>query len=63
MDAALSARILQAVRQVLAMEEVRSRLVGLGGVPLGEDGMVLGALLGTELDRWTRMVRDKGITE
>ncbi len=62
LDPELSARILQAVREVLARPEVRDRFAEQGGIPLGQDAATLGRLLDTELTRWTRMVREMGIT-
>jgi tripartite-type tricarboxylate transporter receptor subunit TctC len=47
---------------IRAMPEVQARLVEQGAVPVGGDGAALAAVLNGELDRWTRLVREKGIT-
>jgi len=62
LDPAVSARLLEAVRGVNAMPEVQARFAEQGGVPVGGDGAALGRLLAEEVERWTAVVRDKGIT-
>jgi tripartite-type tricarboxylate transporter receptor subunit TctC len=62
MDPAIAPRLLQAVRQVNALPEVQARFAEQGGVPMGEDGAALGRVLVSELERWTALVREKGIT-
>jgi tripartite-type tricarboxylate transporter receptor subunit TctC len=62
LEPALAARMLAAVRQVHADPEVQARFAEQGGVPSGEDGAALARLLATDLERWTALVRAKGIT-
>ena len=62
LDPAIAQRILAAVRQVNALPEVQARFAEQGGVPMGEDGAALGRVLAGELERWTALVREKGIT-
>ncbi len=62
LDAAVTARALEAVRKVIAMPEVQARFAEQGAVPVGGDSAALAAVLNGELDRWTRLVREKGIT-
>lgn len=62
LDPAIAARALEAVRAVNAREDVRQTFEQQGGVPLGRDGAALGAVLAGELDRWGRLIRERGIT-
>lgn len=62
LDPAVAPRIPAAVRQVNALPEVQARFAEQGGVPMGEDGAALGRVLAGELERWTALVREKGIT-
>jgi tripartite-type tricarboxylate transporter receptor subunit TctC len=50
------------VRKVIAMSEVQARFAEQGAVPVGGDGAALAAVLNGELDRWTRLIREKWIT-
>jgi len=62
LDAASAARALEAVRAVNAKPEVQAAFAEQGGVPLGRDGAALGAVLSGELERWSRLIRERGIT-
>ena len=62
LDPAVAARLLGAVRAVNAMPEVQARFAEQGGVPRGEDGVALARLLAEDLERWTALIRAKGIT-
>jgi tripartite-type tricarboxylate transporter receptor subunit TctC len=53
---------LEAVRRINALPEVQARFAEQGGVPVGGDGAALGRLLAEEVERWTAVVREKGIT-
>jgi tripartite-type tricarboxylate transporter receptor subunit TctC len=61
-DPATAARVLDAVQRINGSPEVQARFAGQGGVPLEGDGATLARLLGDEVERWTAVVRDKGIT-
>jgi tripartite-type tricarboxylate transporter receptor subunit TctC len=63
LDPAVAARMLEAIRQVHALPEVRARFAEQGGVPIGGDGAALATLLAEELARWTALIRAKGITQ
>jgi tripartite-type tricarboxylate transporter receptor subunit TctC len=63
LDPAVATRMLESVRQVHALPEVRARFAEQGGVPIGDDGAALAALLAEELGRWTALIRAKGITQ
>jgi tripartite-type tricarboxylate transporter receptor subunit TctC len=63
LDPAVAARMLEGIRQVHALPEVRARFAEQGGVPIGGDGATLAALLAEELGRWTALIRAKGITQ
>ena len=59
---AMAARLLAAVRRFMPLPEVQARFAEQAGVPSGEDGAALARLLATDLERWTALVRAKGIT-
>jgi tripartite-type tricarboxylate transporter receptor subunit TctC len=61
-DPAVAARLLEAVRRTNALPEVQARFAEQGGVPVGGDGAALGRLLAEEVERWSAVVREKGIT-
>jgi tripartite-type tricarboxylate transporter receptor subunit TctC len=62
MDPAQVARLLDGVRRVNALPEVQARFAEQGGIPRGEDAAALARLLAEDLARWTKLVREKGIT-
>lgn len=61
-DAGIAARVLAAVQAINARDDVQATFAQQGGVPLGRDGAALGAVLTSELDRWSRLIRERGIT-
>jgi tripartite-type tricarboxylate transporter receptor subunit TctC len=62
MDPALVAQIRGEVNKVLANAEVRDRFVQQGATPVAGDGAALAAVMRSDLDRWSEVVRSKGIT-
>jgi tripartite-type tricarboxylate transporter receptor subunit TctC len=62
LEPAVAARLLEGVRQVHALPEVQARFAEQGGVPRGEDGAALARLLAEDLERWTALIRAKGVT-
>ena len=62
MDAAVVARIREEVGKMLANPEVRDRFVQQGATPVAGDGAALAAVMRSDLDRWSEVVRTKGIT-
>ncbi|GAB4040690.1 MAG: tripartite tricarboxylate transporter substrate binding protein [Rubrivivax sp.] len=56
------ARANQDVRAVLRQPEVRAAVETLGFAPSDEDAAALGAFIEQEIGRWTRVVRQRGIT-
>ncbi|MBU8546689.1 MULTISPECIES: Bug family tripartite tricarboxylate transporter substrate binding protein [Roseomonadaceae] len=61
MDPALVAQIRGEVNKVLANPEVRDRFVQQGATPVAGDGAALTAVMRSDLDRWSEVVRTKGI--
>jgi tripartite-type tricarboxylate transporter receptor subunit TctC len=61
LDPAIAPRVLAAVQAVNAQPEVQARFAEQGGVPIGQDGAALGRVLAGELERWSALVREKGI--
>lgn len=61
-DAAVAARLLEAVRAINARPDVQATFAEQGAVPIGQDGAALGALLGAELATWAPVVRERNIT-
>ncbi|MES2482499.1 MAG: tripartite tricarboxylate transporter substrate binding protein [Pseudomonadota bacterium] len=49
------------VNRALQSPEVRERLTGLGAIPEGGTPMVMGDLLGKEIPRWGKLVRERNI--
>ncbi|MGX9965164.1 Bug family tripartite tricarboxylate transporter substrate binding protein [Roseomonas sp. F4] len=62
MDPAVVARIQEEVGKMLANPEVRDRFVQQGATPVAGDGPALAAVMRSDLDRWSEVVRSKGIT-
>ena len=60
---AVIAKINQAVTTALNDPDVRKKLVDSGAVPAPGTPEEFGKLLASELERWGRIVREKGITE
>jgi tripartite-type tricarboxylate transporter receptor subunit TctC len=60
---AIIARLNQAVRTALADPVVRDKLVKTGAIPTPTSPDELGKFLKEELDRWGKVIRDKGIKE
>jgi len=50
------------VREVLASEEVKAKLVELGAVPAGSTPAQFGQLIDDDRKRYTRIIRERGIT-
>ena len=63
MPPALIAKLNRAVRTALTDPEVNDKLVKSGAVPAPSTPEELGKLLQSELDRWGKIVREKGIKE
>ncbi|WP_426959170.1 Bug family tripartite tricarboxylate transporter substrate binding protein [Muricoccus radiodurans] len=62
LEPAVVARLQEAVRQTLAVPEIRDRFVEQGAIPVGGDGTALKAVMDADLDRWTVVIREKNIT-
>ncbi|MGG5819768.1 Bug family tripartite tricarboxylate transporter substrate binding protein [Falsiroseomonas sp. HW251] len=62
MDAGLVARIKEECDKVLATPEVRDRFVQQGATPVAGDAAALRAVMDSDLDRWSEVIRAKGIT-
>jgi tripartite-type tricarboxylate transporter receptor subunit TctC len=58
---AVVAKLHDAVAAVLAMPDVREKLIRSGAIPAPTSSQEFGALLREELDRWGRVVREKNI--
>ena len=63
MPPALLATLNRAVNAALADETVRDKLIKSGAVPAAGTPEALGKLLQSELDRWGKVIREKGIKE
>jgi len=50
------------VREVLASDEVKTRIVGLGGVPLGSTPAQFSGLIENDRKRYAQVIRDRKIT-
>jgi tripartite-type tricarboxylate transporter receptor subunit TctC len=59
---AIVAKLNAAVAKALADSEVNNKLVQSGAIPSPTSPEEMGALLKSELERWGRIVREKGIT-
>ena len=57
------AKLNDAVRKALEDPDVRRKLVQSGAVPAPTSPDEFGRLLKSELERWGRVVREKGIRE
>lgn len=62
MDPGVVSRLQQEVRRVLEIPEVRERFVEQGAVPVGGDGAALRRVMEADLERWSEVIRSKGIT-
>jgi tripartite-type tricarboxylate transporter receptor subunit TctC len=60
---AIIARLNQAVRTALTDPLLRDKLIKSGAVPAPTSPEELGKFLKEELDRWGKVIRDKGIKE
>lgn len=61
LDPAVAQRLREAVAQVNAMPDVRARFAEQGAAPMPGDHTALARRVDTELDRWTRLIREKDI--
>jgi tripartite-type tricarboxylate transporter receptor subunit TctC len=50
------------VREVLAADDVKGRLTDLGAIPMGMTPVQFGALIDGDRKRYTRIIRERGIT-
>ena len=50
------------VREVLATDEVKGRLTELGAIPMGMTPVQFGALIDSDRKRYTRIIKERGIT-
>jgi tripartite-type tricarboxylate transporter receptor subunit TctC len=50
------------VREVLARDDIRDRLIGLGAVPAGSTPTQFGSLIENDRKRYARIIRERGIT-
>jgi tripartite-type tricarboxylate transporter receptor subunit TctC len=61
MDASLVAAIKAEFDKVLAQPEIRDRFVQQGATPVAGDGAALRTVMDSDLERWSQVVREKGI--
>ena len=59
--AAVIARVSGATIKVLAMNEVKDRLLGLGYEPVGNTPAEFASFIRAELERWPRVIKAAGI--
>jgi tripartite-type tricarboxylate transporter receptor subunit TctC len=50
------------VREVLAADDVKGRLTDLGAIPMGMTPTQFGALIDSDRKRYTRIIKERGIT-
>jgi tripartite-type tricarboxylate transporter receptor subunit TctC len=50
------------VREVLAADDVKGRLTDLGAIPMGMTPVQFGALIDSDRKRYTRIIKERGIT-
>lgn len=50
------------VREVVARDDIRDRLIGLGAVPAGSTPTQFGSLIENDRKRYARIIRERGIT-
>lgn len=50
------------VREVLARDDIRDKLIGLGAVPAGSTPTQFGSLIENDRKRYARIIRERGIT-
>ncbi|RVT96060.1 tripartite tricarboxylate transporter substrate binding protein [Rhodovarius crocodyli] len=61
LDPAVAQRLRDAVNQVNAMPDVQARFAEQGAAPMPGDQHALARRVDSELERWTRLIRDKDI--
>jgi tripartite-type tricarboxylate transporter receptor subunit TctC len=54
-------RINAAIKKVLALEEVKNRLTQSGADPVGSSAEELGAILKSDINKWTKLIKAKNI--
>lgn len=54
-------RINAAIKKVLAQEEVKNRLTQSGADPVGSSAEELGAILKSDINKWTKLIKAKNI--
>ena len=55
-------RINAAIKKVLAQEEIKNRLLQSGADPVGSTAEELATILKSDLNKWTKLIKDKTIT-